>query len=293
MPNLSSLFGGSEPMPNLDRPIIVDPVVPTRNPINGQPTPAPVIDDPAVPDDIIDPTAEPGAEPISGNSGGSGKGQPSADDPTDGPVEEDIPDRDEEPVTEAPIADPNCPPGYKPVIIYVPDDMPTSELPALPVGPDGHVTPPAQGEPQGPNIIVPPDGIAEPEKPDQDPLKPDKPAPGYWPGSGFWADPGRNPNILPWVNPDLYNHEANPYIGIVPSDQEIPGSIGHVDLPENAIVVPDESKGWWHSAVEKFQNIPLVEKIQDYINEKRASLAVDGVEVSDPSLQQDGMGITD
>lgn len=287
MPKLSNLFGGSEPMPSFDRPVIVDPVVPpTFDPID-QPTPEPVIGDPASvgPDDSIDPTVEPGTEPISGHGGSSDK--PKGDTPTEGPVEEDIPERDEEPTdgpvehddpeSEAPVTDPNCPPGYKPVIIYVPEDMPTSELPALPVGPDGHVVPPAQGE-------EPQDG---PQKPDQGPLKPDKP----W--FNPWSNPNQNPNMLPWINPDLYNPEANPYIGIVPSDQEIPGSIGHAELPDGALQVPEESQGWWHSMLERFQNIPLVEKIQDYVNEKRASLAADGVDVSDPSLQQDGMGITD
>jgi hypothetical protein len=284
MPKLSNLFGGSEPMPNFERPVIVDPIVPpTFDPI-GQPTPEPVIGDPASvePGDSIDPTVEPGTEPISGH-GGSDKPRPSSEDvPTEGPVEEEIsgdepesePEHDEEPAAEAPVTDPNCPPGYKPVIIYVPEDMPTSELPALPVGPDGHVVPPTQ------------DG---PEKPDQGPLKPEKP--WYDP----WFEPGKipNPNMLPWINPDIYNPEANPHIGIVPSDQEIPGSIGHVELPDGALQVPEESQGWWHSVVERFQNIPLVEKIQDYVNEKRASLAADGVDISDPSLQQDGMGITD
>jgi hypothetical protein len=287
MPNLANLFGGSEPMPNFDRPAIPDPIVPTFDPI-GQPTPEPVIGDPASvgPDDSIDPTVEPGTEPISGHAKGDDTPREGSEDaePTDGPVEgekvEDEPEHDEEPAAEAPVTDPNCPPGYKPVIIYVPEDMPTSELPALPVGPDGHVVPPAQDGPQ--------DG---PEKPDFEPLKPEKPGPGSG-FPGFW-NPTQNPSMLPWINPDVYNPEANPYIGIVPSDQEIPGSIGHADIPDDALVVPEESQGWWHSMLERFQNIPLVEKIQDYVNEKRASFAVDGVNVSDPSLQQDGVDITD
>lgn len=133
----------------------------------------------------------------------------------------------------------NCPLGYKPVVIYVPEDMLSTNLPVLPVSPDGRIEPPAEA-------------------------------------SGF----DLNRDQLPWLNPELFQFENgyDPYIGIRPEGQELPGSIQYDDVPSGEIQVPDASQGWWENMMDRFQQISLVEKIQEAINEKRAALAQDGVE---------------
>lgn len=242
---LSNLFGGSQPMQSIPGATPV-PDIPfpdgspeaTLKPFDGIPfTAAPTFHEQTLP----------GFTP---------------DEATFAPVEpEDTLYETDGPVETAGIEDSNCPSGYKLVIIYVPEDIPASQIPGLHVGEDGKIPFPEYN-----------DG----ERPDWLPVFPENRPP---------FEPTGNPRVdlNPFINPDILDKEkmskGDPYLTITPDDTELPASITGTPVGAGDLTAPNQS--WLKDFFNKIKESDVDKRLQEIGAEIRAKAAERDLGIAD------------